>query len=55
MYTIRTTKREYEKYNNMQCYIVNLDRDDGLIEVYVIKYHELILLRPDELEENQQL
>lgn len=52
MFTIRTNKPEYKKYNGKLCWIPqNPVRHDGYIEVYVIESDEYILVRPSELED----
>lgn len=51
-YKISTSNPDYEKYNGKFCWIPRaLPRHDGYIEVYVLDYNELILVRPSELED----
>lgn len=52
IFTIKTNKKEYAKYNGKTCWIPqNPVRHDGFIEVYVLEYGEYILVRPSELED----
>lgn len=51
IYRIFTKQKQYKKYNNELCTIVNRKRDDNLIEVFVPKYKVFILLQLSEIEE----
>lgn len=51
IYTVRTNKPSYQKYNGEICWIHNWHRTDGYIEVFIPSYKEFILLRPNELED----
>lgn len=52
IFTIKTNKKEYKKYNGKQCWVAyNAIRPDGYIEVYVPEFKEFILVRPVELED----
>ena len=51
IFRINTKKKEYKKYNNSLCTIVNAKRDDSLIEVFVPKYKVFLLLTLAEIEE----
>lgn len=52
LFTIKTDKKEYKKYDKKQCWAVhNAVRSDGYIEVYVPEFKEFILVRPSELED----
>ena len=51
IFTIRTDKKEYKKYNGKKCWASNNIREDGYVEVYVLEDGDLILLRPSELED----
>lgn len=52
IFTIRTDKEEYKKYNGKECWVPsNPIREDGYVEVYVLEYGDYILVRPSELED----
>lgn len=52
IFTIKTDKKEYKKYNGKICWIPsNAVRHDGYIEVYIPEANEYILVRPSELED----
>ena len=52
IFTIRTDKKQYKKYNGKECWVSrNPVRVDGYVEVYVLEYGDFILVRPSELED----
>lgn len=51
IFRVKTRKKDYKKYNNALCTIVNARRDDGLVEVFVQKYNVFLLLSPKELDD----
>lgn len=50
-FIINTKKKEYLSFNGYECKVVNDNRDDGLVEVFVPMFNILILLEPNELDD----
>ena len=51
-FTVKTTKKEYQKYNGCFCWATSKIREDGFIECYVPKHQVYILLKPKELSDD---
>lgn len=47
---VNTEKAEFKLFNTLPCIVVNNNRDDGLIDVYIPTYNIFILLEEHELE-----
>lgn len=47
---VNTEKAEFKLFNTLPCTVVNNNRDDGLIDVYIPTYNIFILLEEHELE-----